>query len=66
MAQAKGGRKLNRTAKHKGMYAAQRLRTAGNKARKSARIKRRKLANPQPPGWKRRTARFNRRNKINT
>lgn len=39
----KGGRKLARTAKHAAKYKAQFERTRANKARRAARIKRRKV-----------------------
>jgi hypothetical protein len=47
MAKIKGGRKLVRSGKHAGMYAAQFLRTARNKHNRIARIARRKVEIPQ-------------------
>jgi hypothetical protein len=47
MAQQKGGKKLRRSPKHKGLYAAQVFRTARNKASAQTRIARRKQQKPQ-------------------
>jgi len=63
MAQQKGGRKLRRTAKHKGLYQAQVFRTARNKAAAATRIARRKQEKPQTEKrrhWRRRERRANR------
>jgi hypothetical protein len=56
----KGGIKLRRSPKHKGLYQAQRLRTERNKSAARTRIARRKLNNPCPPG-KRHAKRYARR-----
>jgi hypothetical protein len=50
MGKEKGGIKLRRSPKHKGMYAGQVFRTAKNKAAAKTRIARRKLNNPQERG----------------
>jgi hypothetical protein len=61
MGQQKGGKKLRRCAKHKGLYAAQVFRTAKNKASARTRIARRKEQKPNPnkPHYRRKARRNN-------
>lgn len=63
MPKQKGGKKLVRSGKHKGMYAAQVFRTAKNKAAAKTRIARRKEQKPQMEKrrhWRRKLRRSNR------